>query len=1020
MYKYRHRQNHHQKNFYVFIYIFFVFILLWSSINLGSYFILKKYLDQNTYFIKHKIIEATNLDPKNEYILELNYQVNWGFILLNLYIDNIKFYDKNHDNTNINIKKLNLSFLIYNIFNKKFIPYSIESQTIKALIPGNIFSNKSLDNKNQKSTIKKILSIKNLNIDNIDIEVRNLQEIKKYKIQNLNFERIIKKIFNIKFEYSDNNQVELIDFESLIKFDLNNKLILFYDIKNSINLRKFNKFNRIDNILINHNGSIGILLGENFNKINKAIFRSNNIKSLLKENEKIIAEIKINNSKKENQDFLIEHIFGQKTIINEFDLILNNKIKIRSDFDINYENFSIKSNISSDSTINTKDIDMFWPQNFFQTSKDWYENFVNIAIANDINLALNLKFNQNWNFLEKKSNINGSLNANNIEIDLKSFPIIKNISGYIKFNLFELKSNIKTGSIYLYEENIDLGLGEFHFDFLKNQIEINGALKSETKRLINIYDKNFKLNILGEDIIKKINNKSIVDFSLLIPIGKDFKIFKKINIESKNIDMTINSQNNPILFNSKIIKMNINNIKNYLFHEFSINLDANLFDKKINLKSEFMESFDNEIITDFSSEINYNDIKDILNPIIGSVIKVDGKIFSNIKIIHNIKTNQDKIELLLDLKDTFIEAKYLNINKKNNENAKIKMTINHNDATFIIENFEFYYDKYKVFIEKIEYNNNNLKIFDLLINQKSLIELIDVNLENKENIIQIFAEKVFYEDFNWLEFNSNKKSSNSNSIHGIIKTFELYNNLNLKNLYFDIKCDTNTCHTIEIKNDKINEKKSHLDLKINNFIIDLYSDNAGLIFRGMNIIKYIYDGEVKLKGYLNQYKNNEFIIQNDMSIKNFYLKKAPLVAHILSTASITGAFSDLSGKGISFKKMKSSFVYHNNKIEFGKSIADGFSIGFSFDSKIDINNSVFNIHGSVIPFNFINLILRPIPLVGQFICGRPGEGFFSIDFESYGKFEKPSYKVNLFKAFMPNIIKKFLYRNYISLKFNSK
>jgi hypothetical protein len=74
-----------------------------------------------------------------------------------------------------------------------------------------------------------------------------------------------------------------------------------------------------------------------------------------------------------------------------------------------------------------------------------------------------------------------------------------------------------------------------------------------------------------------------------------------------------------------------------------------------------------------------------------------------------------------------------------------------------------------------------------------------------------------------------------------------------------------------------------------------------------------------------------------------------------------------------------------------------------------LKNDAFEIDGSIMPFNFLNIILRKIPFLGEVLAGKPGEGFFSIDFEANGSFEKPRYKINPLKMFMPHFIKKFFY-----------
>lgn len=1029
-------KNH--PNFKVSFWIILIFFLIWGGLNFGSYIFLKNYLYKNDHLIKEKIVNLIGLKNDEEYELSLNPQIHWGFIFLNVYIENFEFYNKKKQDFRIDAKNLNLSFLISNILNKKFVPYAIQSNKINVFLNENLFQNLFKQNneineeKNSflKENLKKILLIKNFNLEKFNIQIISEKENSNssfHFFKNFEIQKSGKKKFEIKADYLNNKNIEMLKINFFTKFNENLSSAKIYKLKTFFILNNFNKFPRIKKLQVKNHGNGEIFLNDRL-KIEKLKLNLEKFDVNLFSDEKRNFEIaKINLTNNDDNQINLEYIPKNKTLkIHEVELILNNKKIFKLDSLFNFgekdNTKKISQKISFISEISHNEFEVFWPKNFFSDTKKWYESSVSKGQIKSAKICFDLFFDQNWKIIEKKSNLNGKFNFDNLNLKIESDFLgeIKDLSGEINFNLKELTSKIKTGYIEVFDldrkkEKIFLNSGSLSINFLRPKIMINGILKSNLKTMLNFYDNEFKIKVFEENIFENINGNGIANFDISINLGSKIKkiseqILVKVNISTSNLSLFLKNQGNFLNFTNGNFNLGIDNAKNFNFYEVNLDGSGLLNQKNFKIKTNRSLQNENKIISNLNFEVNYNDIKNILDPIIGSVAKINGDLLTNLEIINHSNSKNDEFNFNIDLKNSNLIIDYAKINKKQGENANLNFNMINEKNDFFVKNFKFTQEKNQILISNINYidSKKELDVISLKFN-KNIIDLVKFKSGNQENYTKIIAKQIFYHDFNWFGFEGDEKNK-GNLIEGQLENLIFLDDLRIKNLNLEIKCGSSKCHSMKLFNDPEGQKKNHLNASLINDEINLFSDNAGLLLRGMNFIKYIFEGQISLKGTINQYKNGQFIIQNDLIIKNFYLRNAPAVAHLLSLASITGAFSDLRGKGIHFLKMTSNFVYYNDKIEFGKSIANGFSIGFSFDGDLDLKNNFFNIDGSIMPFNFINLALKKVPLIGEFLTGKPGEGFFSIDFDSYGSFEKPIYKVDAFRAFVPYFIKKIIYK----------
>jgi hypothetical protein len=86
--------------------------------------------------------------------------------------------------------------------------------------------------------------------------------------------------------------------------------------------------------------------------------------------------------------------------------------------------------------------------------------------------------------------------------------------------------------------------------------------------------------------------------------------------------------------------------------------------------------------------------------------------------------------------------------------------------------------------------------------------------------------------------------------------------------------------------------------------------------------------------------------------------------------------------------------------------AQGPALGLTASGFIDSKSSDIEIDGVLVPSFGMNSALGGIPILGDLVVGRDGEGVFSLTYGVRGKLEKASVSVNPLSALAPGVIRR--------------
>ena len=192
--------------------------------------------------------------------------------------------------------------------------------------------------------------------------------------------------------------------------------------------------------------------------------------------------------------------------------------------------------------------------------------------------------------------------------------------------------------------------------------------------------------------------------------------------------------------------------------------------------------------------------------------------------------------------------------------------------------------------------------------------------------------------------------------------------------------------------------------KNNGINLVVSGNNAGELLRRGKYYKNGYGGIFKASiSYKNRMK-----ISGSLQIEQFRIKNAPVLAQIISSASIIGLLDNLNGNGLLFTKIEGSFDYKDGELTLNDGVAVGPSLGLTMAGyeRYGKKQNTVDVNGLVSPVYIINGVVKAIPLIGKVLGGEKGEGVFGVAYRVQGNSSNPKVLVNPLSILTPGIFRK--------------
>jgi len=609
------------------------------------------------------------------------------------------------------------------------------------------------------------------------------------------------------------------------------------------------------------------------------------------------------------------------------------------------------------------------------------------------------------------------------------------ISSYINF--YRLTNN--SIQLILLNQFVKSGMAQINADLnfddsgkIKSNYNLTGKILNAKLQILNnknIKELNFNFSIKDNDYkFEKILfrfNKINFNSEFLNIKKKNDKFFVKGNLKNKK--NKINNDLILLIFNDNLENFDFSNTKFDSISEFTFDLSKKFkirnlkVDSKLNLDElilkndlykikNYIKNYNNFInLKENKLHIKYSKQKILIDG--SSEFYIDDNFKNLIKFQIEKSKNKTNFETFLNLENLHLIAEDISYNKIKNDNAILQ-----------IKGFK---NKKKLFFRNINYkeNNNKIEINNLEINNNKILNIDEVRFDyftknNFKNQITLIKKNNNYE-LTGKSFDSIKLIENISNSETDKNFFEIFKNLNskIKIAIREVKLDdkntvNNLNGNLEIKNSKIfdlnlnsnfsdNEKifVSAKTQKDNSIVTTFYSDRAKPFVRKYKFIKGFEGGNLDFSSTkINNVSKSKLIIDN------FKVQEVPVLAKILTLASLQGIADLLTGEGVRFTDFEMIYSNKDNVMTIDEIYAIGPAISIMMEGYVE-SNKLVSLRGTLVPATTINRTISSIPLLGDLLVGKKvGEGVFGVSFKIKGPPKNLKTKVNPIKTLTPRFI----------------
>lgn len=187
----------------------------------------------------------------------------------------------------------------------------------------------------------------------------------------------------------------------------------------------------------------------------------------------------------------------------------------------------------------------------------------------------------------------------------------------------------------------------------------------------------------------------------------------------------------------------------------------------------------------------------------------------------------------------------------------------------------------------------------------------------------------------------------------------------------------------------------------------LHAESAGVFLRSVNLFDGMEGGDLTVTGTFDDgtpaRPGNVF--RGRVDINGHTVKKVPVLAKILSLASLTGFFDTLQGNGIHFRRLNAPFTLQQDVITLDKAKTYGDAMGLTAEGTITFPKRILDIEGTVVPSYSLNNVLGKVPIVGAVLTGGEGQGVFAARYRVKGLSSDPEVTVNPLSILTPGFLR---------------
>ena len=188
------------------------------------------------------------------------------------------------------------------------------------------------------------------------------------------------------------------------------------------------------------------------------------------------------------------------------------------------------------------------------------------------------------------------------------------------------------------------------------------------------------------------------------------------------------------------------------------------------------------------------------------------------------------------------------------------------------------------------------------------------------------------------------------------------------------------------------------------YALEIVAEDMGGVLRALDRMETMQGGSMVIRGEADG-PLPLHLLQARIEARDYLLVDAPRLAKLLSLASLTGFVDSLRGEGLRFDRIVGDFTLLDGLFETDLIRAYGSALGITAKGRIDFDQSLVDLKGTVVPAYSINRILGSIPLLGPILTGGEGEGLLAVTYAMDGSLSDPEVSVNPLSVLAPGFLR---------------
>ncbi len=191
----------------------------------------------------------------------------------------------------------------------------------------------------------------------------------------------------------------------------------------------------------------------------------------------------------------------------------------------------------------------------------------------------------------------------------------------------------------------------------------------------------------------------------------------------------------------------------------------------------------------------------------------------------------------------------------------------------------------------------------------------------------------------------------------------------------------------------------------NGRLLRVGSDDAGTVLRALDVYGNAAGGKLSLTAWLDT--GEPGLVTGEMRIADFRAVKAPLLAKLLSVASLTGVIDLLKGEsGLPFTRLIIPYEKRGDVLTLTDMRIYGPAIGLTGKGTIDLARDQLDLAGTLVPAYTLNSVFGKLPILGNILVGAKGGGLIAMSYRVTGPLADPKTTVNPLSALAPGFLQK--------------